>query len=116
MAKKSAVDVLAANMRRIMRARGMSEAAVAKAAGIDKKTVNNVLNRRFAAQLDKLDAIAKALDIRPWRLLLEDADPQNGDDSKLAHLIEDFERSDETGKHGILTIADIAVKAHPNKR
>lgn len=48
--------------------RGLSQAAVALAAGVDRKTINRVENARFAPHLDHVFAIADALGVRPEEL------------------------------------------------
>lgn len=48
--------------------RGLSQAAVARAAGVDRKTINRVENARFAPHLDHVFAIADALGVRPEEL------------------------------------------------
>ncbi len=47
---------------------GLSQAAVALAAGVDRKTINRVENARFAPHLDHVFAIADALGVRAEEL------------------------------------------------
>lgn len=112
--KRSLIQILAVNLKALMDTNQVSSAALAKLSGVDKKTVNNMLRGRFATQIDKLEAVAYALDTKPWRLLMDAAGHASGEDGGVSKLIADYTKSDETGRHSILTVADLAARTTPN--
>lgn len=65
-------EVFAGNLRRLRKARGLSQEDLADAADLDRTYISALERRRFAASLDVVQAIALALDVRPADLL---ADP-----------------------------------------
>lgn len=48
---------------------GLSQEALAKAAGIDRKTVNRIENGHFSPNLDTFFRLCTALDVRPADLM-----------------------------------------------
>ena len=65
-------EVFAGNLRRLRKARGLSQEDLADAADLDRTYISALERRRFAASLDVVQAIALALEVRPADLL---ADP-----------------------------------------
>jgi len=55
---------LAANVRRLRKARGMSQDELADAVGIQTAAVSHIENRRGNPTLATLESLAKALDVR----------------------------------------------------
>ena len=49
--------------------KGLSQDNLAKAAGIDRKTVNRIENRHFSPSLDTFFRLCIALDVRPADLM-----------------------------------------------
>jgi transcriptional regulator with XRE-family HTH domain len=110
---RTTVAVLAATLRAIMRRKKIGVAKLSGASGVDKGTINHMLGGHHAARLDKLDAVARALKVPPWRLLMDE--PVVGEDevSGLEELVDDYNKADVTGRHSILTVAELAARAHP---
>ena len=65
-------EVFAANIKSLMKkANGLgSQAALAKASEIDQRTVGRIINCEHSPSLDKVYAIANALRVKPWQLLV----------------------------------------------
>lgn len=64
-------EVFAGNLRRLRKARGLSQEDLADAADLDRTYISALERRRFAASLDVVQAIALALDVRPADLLAD---------------------------------------------
>ena len=71
--RKNALEVLADNLLAHMALAGnehlSSGPRLAAAAKVDRKSVNNVLNKRHYPQLDLVEKLAKALKVDPFMLL-----------------------------------------------
>ena len=62
-------DVLATNLRLLRRARGLSQEELAHRADIDRTYVSALERSVYAAGIDVLDRLAKALDVEAADLL-----------------------------------------------
>ncbi len=61
----------AANLRRLREQRGLTQTALAEAAGLERMTVYQYEAEKRRAKLgDSLDTIAQALGVQPWELLV----------------------------------------------
>lgn len=69
---------MAANVERLMRLEKNSKTATAlgKVSGVGRRTVDRLLKSSVAVNLDTLQAVADALGVSPWQLVL------NGDAQK----------------------------------
>lgn len=54
----TSTDILAANVRHLMNAKGWTQTALADRAGISQKAVSNIVNAQNTVTLDTLDRIA----------------------------------------------------------
>ena len=62
--------LFAANLRKLREARGLTQTALAEAAGLEMATVYQYEAQKRRAKLgDSLDALANALGVEPWELL-----------------------------------------------
>lgn len=70
--------VLAANLKRLMADHPDlgTQAALSKRCRIAQSTVARILSANQAAQIDSLEALAKAFRLEPWQLLVPDLDPR----------------------------------------
>ena len=64
--------ILARNLRDLRNARGLSQEALAHEAGIARQYVSDLERSRYAASVDTLEAIAKALGVRAPDLIDEE--------------------------------------------
>ncbi|WP_456717037.1 helix-turn-helix domain-containing protein [Bradyrhizobium sp. USDA 4353] len=62
-------DVLAANLKRLRRTKGVSQEELAHRADIDRTYISMVERRRNAASIDVLAALAAGLGVEPADLL-----------------------------------------------
>ena len=65
-------EVLAINVRRLRLARGWSQEELAARASIDRTYVSSIERRRYAASVDKLQELARALKVSEAELLARD--------------------------------------------
>lgn len=61
--------ILAANLRRLRREKGLSQEALASLAAIDRTYVSSLERENYSATIDMLDALANALDTTAWALI-----------------------------------------------
>lgn len=73
------MHTLATNLRSLMEASVelRSQAAVARRAGVDQRTVGRILNREHSPTVTQLERLARAFSISPWQLLVPDYDPRD---------------------------------------
>ena len=65
-------EVLAINVRRFRLARGWSQEELAARTSIDRTYVSSIERRRYAASVDKLQELARALKVSEAELLARD--------------------------------------------
>ena len=62
--------ILAANLKQARKAKGLSQEELAGQVGIDRTYVSALERRVYAASIDLVDRLAKALDRQPYELLM----------------------------------------------
>ncbi len=62
-------DQVGVNIQRLRREQGLSQEALAHAADISRGYMGKIENGKYAASLDVIEKIAKALDLEPCELL-----------------------------------------------
>jgi transcriptional regulator with XRE-family HTH domain len=65
----SLADAVADEVRRRMSARGLSQNALARAAGMPPTLLHRAMSGERALSIDELDALARALEVTPEHLL-----------------------------------------------
>lgn len=68
----SSREHLARNLRVLRALRGLSQEALADAAGIDRTYVSALERRKYSVSIDRLDQLAKQLGVEPYVLLMSD--------------------------------------------
>jgi transcriptional regulator with XRE-family HTH domain len=76
---KNSREILAANVKALKQARGLSQTKIAKMSGgaMDQTTVGRIERAEIATTVDMLDALGKAFGLSPWQLLTENLDCKN---------------------------------------
>jgi len=97
---------LAKNLTSLMRRHHLTQAALAKKAGISQRTISNLLNPdSHSPTLESVDAAAAAFGLEGWHLimpgLLDDLD--NG--GRIAELVEAYVQSSPDGRDLIQKVA-----------
>lgn len=64
-------DILAANMRSLRKAQGLSQEALAHEIGVDRSYISSLERAIYSASVDMLDKIAGAFGVRPHVLITE---------------------------------------------
>ena len=65
-------QIFAHNLRHWRTERGLSQEALAHAAGIDRTYVSALERQRYSASLDMIETLARALQVAPDQLLAND--------------------------------------------
>lgn len=68
----SSRENLARNLRALRAARGLSQEALADAAGIDRTYVSALERRKYSISIDRLDQLASPLGVEPHVLIMSD--------------------------------------------
>ena len=68
-------EVVAVNLRKFRRLKGLSQEELAHKAGIDRTYISSLERSVYAASIDKLDLIATALEIATYELLVPNGSP-----------------------------------------
>jgi len=71
---------LSTNLKRLRKERGLSQAALAELAGLEPMSIWNWESGTRWPRPANFDVLAKALAVRPWQLLAEDAQEPNVDE------------------------------------
>jgi transcriptional regulator with XRE-family HTH domain len=86
----SATEIIAGNLDRLMAERGLVDRVVGKLSGVGHKTVNNMRQGRHGATLEKIEAVARALKVPAWMLLVPNAPIEMLRDGEVQRLVRDF--------------------------
>lgn len=109
-------ETVAANLTRLMQARGMNDRAIEAACGIGHKTVNNMRHGRHAPELDNIEKVAAALRVKPWMLLVPDFADSAFTDDDIRSLIENYVAASPRSREQIAGFAhDAALAANHRK-
>jgi transcriptional regulator with XRE-family HTH domain len=73
-------EILAANLKRLRKAKGLSQEELAHRVGIDRTYVSALERKVYAASIDLVDRLAKALGEEP-RALLTSQTPEPSENS-----------------------------------
>lgn len=103
---------LAHNLRLLMAARNMTTPDVSKAAGVDKKTINNLLHGRFDPRLEKVDAVANVFGLTGWQILIPGMAESVIEDGKLQDVVESYGLTDADGRDSIARVAEMAARPY----
>jgi transcriptional regulator with XRE-family HTH domain len=66
----SARKILALNLKRLRQELGLSQEALADAAGLDRTYISSLEREKYAATIDTLENLAKVLKVEPAHLLM----------------------------------------------
>ena len=68
----SSRDNLARNLKVLRQSRGLSQEALADAAGIDRSYVSALERQKYSLSIDRLDSLASSLGVEPFVLLMSE--------------------------------------------
>lgn len=105
------LDNFAMNVREQLKERGWTAPHLARKAGVQPKTVNNILNGRHATQSDVHAKIAKALDLALWQMWLPQLPKDAQHDETFPRLVTGAARLSPDAMDRIAHIVDLELKA-----
>jgi transcriptional regulator with XRE-family HTH domain len=120
-ARKSTVRNLALNLRLLLDKTKWSQAELTRRANeiarkeglesIDPKTVSNMVHGRTKSSIENADLVARAFGLNLWQIIHPNFVVTWINDGKnLERLIDAYHSTDETGKHSILSVAEMAAR------
>lgn len=71
----SSREILARNLKVLRNAKGLSQEALADAAGIDRTYVSSLERKKYSVSIDRLDRLAAQLGVETHVLLMETLPP-----------------------------------------
>jgi len=101
---------IARNLRALLKVHGMTSPEVAHKAGVDAKTLNNLLHGRFDPRPEKCEQVAAVFGLTGWQLMIPELSSDLFQNGRLAKLIEDYASADESGRDNILRVAEMAAR------
>lgn len=105
------LDNFAVNVREQLKERGWTAPELARRAGVQPKTINNILNGRHATQSDVLHKIAKALDLELWQMWLPKLPKDAQHDETFPRLVTRAAQLDQDAMGRVAHIVDLELKA-----
>jgi transcriptional regulator with XRE-family HTH domain len=113
MAKRQPPRVtLAKNLRMLIAASGMASPEVAKKAGVDAKTMNNMLNGRYDPRPDKVEQVAAVFGLTAWQMLIPDLPEDMLHNGRLSQVVENYVSAGTEGRDSIHRVAEMAARYH----
>lgn len=99
---------------------GLTQEELARKSRVSQKTVSNIENEggpgRTTCKLQHLDAIANALGLQLWQLLLPDDDDRLLDPAtakKIRYIIDQFLAAPDDGRETLSRVAEVIGKYKP---
>jgi transcriptional regulator with XRE-family HTH domain len=101
---------LARNLRSHLLRLEWSENELARRSGVSQKHINNMTNQRTTSSVEVVDAIARAIRLPPWMLLVEGFDDLAEDQARqLSEIVASWLGADDTARGRIASAARRAV-------
>lgn len=109
--KRPAVEILAENLKVLMSADPnlSSGPKVAKASGVSRKSINNIVEKRHDPHLSSVEGIARAFRLDVYQLLAP------GIDNELLAIFRAYSETDDSGRQLLTAAAETALKARDRK-
>jgi|GEM_PF-3007830 len=108
--RKKPAKLVADNIKVLIESNQTTAPRVAEKAGIDRKTLNNMLNGRFEPTLTNVDAVAAVFGLESWQLLRHDLQNSLVQANVIEKLIDDFYDATDEDRQKILGVAEMAAK------
>jgi transcriptional regulator with XRE-family HTH domain len=106
---------LAKSLAVLMTKTGFKTPYIAKKSGVDPKTINNMIHGRYDPRLDKVNAVAEVFGLSGWQIIMPGyVEAWIEDGANIERLIKNFSAADETGRHSIMSVADMAARYKPS--
>jgi transcriptional regulator with XRE-family HTH domain len=102
-------QVLAANLKELLQIHELTAPTVAKRAGIDPKSMNNMLNARFEPRRENVDAVAKVFGLTGWQLIRKNLTKDMPKAAEIEKLIERYTEATPEQRETIMKVADMSA-------
>jgi transcriptional regulator with XRE-family HTH domain len=102
------IDLVSANVRRLMKAMDWSEHDLARKSGVSQKAINNLLNKTTGYTITTAEKLAKPFGLTGWQLMIEKVPADAAFANTLTHLVVKFLTTDDQGRAFIRSAADRA--------
>jgi transcriptional regulator with XRE-family HTH domain len=100
---------LAKNLRVLAAKNEMSGTEIGKKAGVDQKTVTEMMKASFDPRLSKVEKVANVFGMTAWQLLAYDLEESPPDSAQVTRLLEHYSNAEEDGRKAIMQVAEIAA-------
>lgn len=107
MEKLTPRQVLAANLKELLRIHKITAPKVAAKAGVDPKSLNNMLHARYEPRLDLVEAVAKVFGLTGWQLIRRNLTKGMPQAVELEGLIEKYIEATPEERATILRVAEM---------
>lgn len=101
---------LSRNLRTLLAASGLTSPEVARKAGVDAKTMNNMLNGRYDPRPEKVDQVATVFGLTGWQLLIPGLSAEILHNGRVEKLLENYLSADQEGRDSINRVAEMAAR------
>lgn len=105
-------QTLAKNLRALMARAEISAPEVARRAGVDAKTLNNMIHGRYDPRPEKVEQVAAVFGLQNWHLLMPNLPVDSLQTSALAELIANYALASAEGRDSISRVAEMAARYH----
>lgn len=100
---------LAKNLRILAAKNEMSGTLIGKKAGVDQKTVTEMMKASFDPRLSVVEKIANVFGMTGWQMLAYDFEAHPPDSAQVSRLLDHFTNSGENGRKAIMQVAEMAT-------
>ena len=110
---QNSAEIVADNLRRLMRYHGLSQAEFGRRAGVAQTLLSALLSREAGPKnptLGTLDKLAAELKILPWQLLIPNMAIDLLSGAEVGNVIEAFVLAPPEGRRAILRIAEVEAR------
>lgn len=104
---------LAKNLRVLSKVHELSGHQIGRKAGIDPKTVSNMMRAEFDPRMSMVDKVASVFGLAGWQLLAYDMEKHPPDSAQVARLLEHYSAAEDLGRKAIMQVAEIASNTTP---
>lgn len=99
---------LAKNLRILAAKAELSGTEIGRKAGIDQKTVTEMMKASFDPRLSKVEKVANVFGMAAWQLLAYDFEERPPDSAQVTRLLEHYTSAPDAGRQAIMQVAEIA--------
>ena len=98
--------ILARNLRHLMKDRGWNQKETARRAGVDQKTISNILNQKKTPGLDVVESIATAFGLNLWHLILPTLIDDLSIETSISKVYDAYFKAGPEGRQHILQVSE----------